>query len=142
MLPTTSGAPHRVRVDDLMALTQNGMVECVVLDTLHHWRAFDCSQRGSVKLDSDRVERNIVLTRYFCAGRVGAEPLFELVPSYSELSAVRFHRSALEVNFLALSWLGRGLFAQWFALELNDHAAFVEHRMLFEVVRRTVRPAF
>src|SRR5437870_12405731 len=86
--PAASDSPSIGRIDDLMALTQNWVVECVVLDTLHHRRAFDCIQRCPVELDRDRVERNIVLTSYFRLGRVGVEPLFEIVALRRELGAI------------------------------------------------------
>src|SRR6266480_6550263 len=95
--PAAGGTPGTARIDDLMALAQIRMVERVVLDLLHHRRACDRIPRCPIKLDRDRVERNIVLTGYFRIGRVGVQPLFEVVPSCSELSTVRFYRSAIEV---------------------------------------------
>src|SRR5207248_5784347 len=58
--PSPSSSPSGSCIDDLMAFTQNRMVECIVLDRLYHWRAFDRLHRCPVKLDGDGVERNIV----------------------------------------------------------------------------------
>src|SRR5438094_8678373 len=54
--PAARAIPGAGRIDDLMALAQNRMVECVVLHLPYHRRASNRIQRCSVKLDRDRVK--------------------------------------------------------------------------------------
>src|SRR4029453_3560038 len=63
--PAPPRSPSIRRVDDFVALTQVGVIKCVVLSLLHHRRGRDFVSRRPVELHGDCVERNIVLTGYF-----------------------------------------------------------------------------
>src|SRR5262249_4333549 len=77
----TRGIPSIRRIDDLVALTQVGMINGVVLSALYHRRGCNRLQRRSVKFNRDCIERYIVFARYLCLGRISSQPSSEFVTS-------------------------------------------------------------
>src|SRR5262245_36598656 len=76
------------RIDDLVTLAQAGIIEGVVLDSLHHWRRGDCRQWRPVKLNCDSIKRDIELVRNRCSWRMCSQPTFEFVAFRIQLRAV------------------------------------------------------
>ena len=102
------------------------MVKRIVLDALHHRRGCNCLQRGTVQFYSHRVKRNIVLGGDPCSWRIRSQPSLELVPSSSQLGAIRSHGVALEIEFPARRWFGGGIGGYWITFKLDDRARIVD----------------
>ena len=102
------------------------MVKRIVLDALHHRRGCNCLQRGTVQFYSHRVKRDIVLAGDPCSWRICSQPSLELVPSSSQLGAIRSHGVAFEVEFPARRWFGGGIGGYWITFELDDRTGIID----------------
>src|SRR6266404_7960970 len=102
------------------------MVKRIVLDALHHRRDCNCLQRGAIQFYSHRVKRNIVLAGDPCSWRICSQPSLELVPSSSQLSAIRSHSVALEIEFPSRRRFSSGISSDRVTFELDDRARIVD----------------
>src|SRR5260221_3731271 len=75
------------------------MVMRFVLSVFHKRTRPDHLQRGAIQDYRDGVEGNVKLAVNGGFWRDSGEPLFELVSKCIKLSAVGFHRSAIEIDF-------------------------------------------
>jgi hypothetical protein len=103
-------------------------VDGLELGTRNHRRRRDRAERRAVEPDTDRVQRDVELAGDLCARRIRPQPLLEVVPQRTELSAVVLDRGRTEVDLLAVAGLRPLGRRQRLALQHDKRATCVDGR--------------
>ena len=85
------------------------------------------------------VKRDIVLARNPCSGRIRSQPPFEFVSFSIQLSAIRSHAIALEIDFSAVCRLRAGICTYWITSELHNGTRLIHVGAAVEGVSVCIR---